>query len=586
MLKIFKPHKLKPSKIIGFDVETSNEKGFEFAYDSNGNRYSNQDEAIDFLSAQRREKIFVTGMNIAYDFNSLFPKFNPKRILNNGKFITLDFEAKHGHRSRHIKALDIGNFIQGKKMSEIAKKFGFEYIDIHDINHPDIEKACFSHAKSEAEVIISIQKIAHSLGVEIQLTAPSTALKIFQTKFLRKEHQIYDNNNPESEIEEMKKISLQTYHGAATEVFKKGTRKITMLDVVSMYPYSMLKPLPDMNHFRRIKNKDDLKGFFETDMLNFGEGMAMVEMIIPDMVIPPFIYQTFHGKNVSKCGTFNGWLNFVDIRYCLKLGCKIKFLEIYYFSRVEDFFLDYINFFFELKKHPETKEFAKLMLNSLYGKFGQKFHEENNYELIDSDEINIDIEMNGEENGHIFKYDNCYFKKVNSIDDTLPKHSYPLIASYITSYARVYLHETMMKIGADKIVYCDTDSIGYEGAIQDAINANVCIGSNIGNYELKWIGIIQALRPKMYRYIEANKAKRWEYVIKGVPKQYMKEFWTNGFKCFFSKPRKYFTAIRSGQKINEWIKFNYSSQPTAQKRIFENNGNSRALKDNDTLQIL
>jgi len=627
--------KIKEAEIYGFDVETNPDGSFNFASictpAGKMQLFKSEDEAITWLTSEKPMRTFVTGLNLAYDFNSLFPRFNPERILGvTGNFISLAMCENKKNKDKYINVIELGAFFPGKSLKSLAEEFNFEYIDVHDIVHPDIEKACISHSRSAAQILNYLRNICNNLGFEIKLTAASNALRCFQVNFLDKTQVIHDKFISIAENEKLKEISLNTYKGGACEVFKKNERIVTMIDVISMYPTMMLKTLPDMNTGVKLLEKD-FEWFITKNMINIYEGMALVNINIPDnLIIPPFLYQDMYNekgytKQVAKTGQIVGWLNFVDIRYCISLGCTIEYLEIITFKPKNSLFKNHVNHFFTMKNDKSNqalKPFAKLMLNSLYGKFGEKPHIEINYIEIGDNE-SIDIEEHYEENGFkhemneapkikqkqksinkkemkIYKYGNsrfmrkekqCYADKNET--KLFPEHSYPLIASYITSYARQYLHETMTKIGHDKIVMCDTDSIAFEGTIEDAIKAGVSIGHELGDFELKWSGKIQCVRPKVYKYMNLNEtvAKKepvgiWQYVIKGVPKRYMKDFWNNGFKVILQKPRKYFTAIRTNKPINEWVTIEYHMNPCMQKRFFNNDGSSRAYNDNDKIQTI
>jgi hypothetical protein len=605
-------------EIWGFDVETNKDGSFNFAYASKPYGESilflKQEDAINWLSEKKLCRTFVTGMNLAYDFNSMFPIFNPERILGKtGNFISLRLAPSKKEKDDFIIVIDLGSFFQGIGLKDLAKKFKFEYIDIHDINHPNIKDACLSHAKSSAQILDYIRNICKELGFEVKLTAASTALRAFQVSFLQPYDQIFDKYRTKEKLHDMKCKSLMTYKGGACELFKKGEYHVTMIDVVSMYPTQMLKNIPDMNNFNELEEKD-FNLFIKNNELNYLQGMALINMQIPDINIVPFIYQYMNDKAICKSGNFSGWLNFVDIRYCIKLGAKVEYLEIVTFKNKKSIFIDYINYFKDMKKIERLKPFAKLMLNSLYGKFAEKPHEENNFIEILEGEI-FDIEQGYEDNGFkqkqisdndkqlldingkkISKYDgkiyqyshHKYLHRGGKDDESelmYPEHSYPLISSYITSYARNFLHETMKKLGYENIVYCDTDSIAFIGTIEEAKEKGVIIGSELGNYELKWTGIIDCVRPKVYRYKEDN-TNNWKYVIKGVPKNNMEDFWINGFQTKFSRPRKYFTSIRTGKKINEWVKMEYIMRPCMQKRFFNKDGSSRPYNDKDIPQIV
>jgi len=50
-------------------------------------------------------------------------------------------------------------------------------------------------------------------------------------------------------------------------------------------------------------------------------------------------------------------------------------------------------------------------------------------------------------------------KKITTTGKKDATHTFTAIASAVTAYARQYLWQTIKKIGANKVLYCDTDSI-------------------------------------------------------------------------------------------------------------------------------
>lgn len=126
---------------------------------------------------------------------------------------------------------------------------------------------------------------------------------------------------------------------------------------------------------------------------------------------------------------------------------NIEILAMYKYERnylLETAFKDYCKYWYNQKKIARDKDdgvkayFAKLMLNSVYGKFGQygKQYSEYHYEIEDNTLTKIETNKTLDK----FKAD-------------------VLVASYITGYGRVYLANAINNIRLDNFVYCDTDSI-------------------------------------------------------------------------------------------------------------------------------
>ncbi|GBN09109.1 hypothetical protein AVEN_221134-1 [Araneus ventricosus] len=123
----------------------------------------------------------------------------------------------------------------------------------------------------------------------------------------------------------------------------------------------------------------------------------------------------------------------------------------------------------EIKKNPGMRFIAKICLNSLWGKFGQRKNMsqteyvnklEDFYRIILNDNIK-DLNM-------MFMNDDCvemnYTMEDAYVKDNFNTNIY--IAAFTTSSARIRLYKMMDKLG-DKVLYSDTDSIVY---IDDGTN--------------------------------------------------------------------------------------------------------------------
>lgn len=93
--------------------------------------------------------------------------------------------------------------------------------------------------------------------------------------------------------------------------------------------------------------------------------------------------------------------------------------------------------------HPVIKALGKLFLNSPYGKFAEG-------QIKNRWKIQYENKM-------IFKKDG----------EEVVECGYLPVGIFITSYARVFLLESINKIGMENFVYCDTDSIHFKGDIPD-----------------------------------------------------------------------------------------------------------------------
>ena len=120
----------------------------------------------------------------------------------------------------------------------------------------------------------------------------------------------------------------------------------------------------------------------------------------------------------------------------------------------------------KIQKSPVFRQLAKIYLNCLWGKFGQSSEQEHKdyfygYNEFLKYQFNVEIDKSsiryrhvaGEGYQVIYKNTKDYYHRNSRYN--------AWIAAAVTSHARIRLHTQMMKIGPERILYCDTDSIFF-----------------------------------------------------------------------------------------------------------------------------
>ena len=152
-------------------------------------------------------------------------------------------------------------------------------------------------------------------------------------------------------------------------------------------------------------------------------------------------------------------------------------------------FAGYVNHFYglrqEYKQSGDGRQlFCKLMLNSLYGKFGQRATSER----VDQDSRITEImdEDDWESLWHLSFYDPGgelpYMTKHSKLRE--PRNQWMGFAAFITSYARVELNRAILTAG-DEVVYCDTDSVHYLESAHERMMAQMDMGQELGQWDLE-----------------------------------------------------------------------------------------------------
>jgi hypothetical protein len=137
----------------------------------------------------------------------------------------------------------------------------------------------------------------------------------------------------------------------------------------------------------------------------------------------------------------------------------VEYHDGYMFKSKNNLFREFIDYWMDIKikSTGAIKQLAKLMLNSLYGKFASNPIVTGKIPYLKEDgalgfRLPLKEGVFEEKNG----------KKVPVIDEETKDPVYTAMGCFITSYAREYTIRTAQKC-FDRILYCDTDSIHLSG---------------------------------------------------------------------------------------------------------------------------
>lgn len=145
-----------------------------------------------------------------------------------------------------------------------------------------------------------------------------------------------------------------------------------------------------------------------------------------------------------------------------------KLHEAIVFARTTNTFNDYVDFFFQVKQEAEDsgneglRSLAKLLLNSLWGKLGQKSY--GTSEWVHTIERERYLQKQFE--NKVYEYVSCvpkgdaqnhYHYRINPDYNNL-RSTAPQIAAHVSAWGRVILHRKVLRHHGQRALYCDTDS--------------------------------------------------------------------------------------------------------------------------------
>lgn len=432
-------------------------------------------------------------------------------------------------------------------------------------------KYCVMDCISLHQVMSKFSEMIYNL-FEIDInkypTVSSLAFAIFRTKFMP------ENTIPQLSGQIAKDIR-ESYTGGSVDMYipenLKGER-VYVYDVNSLYPYVMEQfdmPTAQPTHFYGDIRKVDPKAF----------GFFFCKINAPKGLMHPILQthvKTDAGiRTVAPLGNWTGMLFSPEMDNAIKLGYTFEILWGYTFKPAK-IFKGYVGSLYNLRlQHPKPSPLnliAKLLLNSLYGRFGMidQFPEIlifdnkksfNEFADVFSDDITGTIEL-GEK--LLVKYVSEDSQRSTMLYGNLETHNVNIaIAAAITAYARI--HMSQFKNNPDfNLYYSDTDSIYIDRPLPD----NMISSTVLGKMKLEnVIGKAIFIAPKVYflETIDGN----FVYKVKGLShnvKLTLKDFENLLFKESFLKKLQ-IKWLKNLEKGNiSVIKQMYTLQITDNKR--------------------
>jgi hypothetical protein len=424
---------------------------------------SKKEKSTRIKKIKKKSTRFIIGHNITYDIEFVDLEIARKEGFELKKFMQNPNYWVFYHKEKDIRVVFVDTFNFYK--TSLEKLFPNQKIKI-DFSTYDYKDLTLLKRRCKMDVFLTC-KLAFDLK---GISASDLAFKSF-----REEKGIY--------IQKIETpVAKESYYGGRVECYINNIRieNVKYYDFNSLYPSVMKGNLIPIKYIQTLENPS-LEFVQELIKRNFFI-FAEVEVEVPsDEKIPPFPFRGKDKKLYFPTGRFTTFLAQPEIVLGLELGYIKKFVKVeqYYAKKVFD---NYVDKYYELRqKNPDKKEFYKLHLNSLYGKFGQREHLTS---IINTDDTSFTglIEIEGE------KYYIC--KGFGFKSQVTEKRKYNVaVASSITSYARVKLYRTLKEINFN-VVYVDTDSI--------FTTENLGTSKELGKLKLECEGTFLGFRAKCY----------------------------------------------------------------------------------------
>lgn len=164
----------------------------------------------------------------------------------------------------------------------------------------------------------------------------------------------------------------------------------------------------------------------------------------------------------------------------------------------------------KVKFDPVMRALAKLFLNSLWGKWAQKAAKECQTTIYGTQQFfQLWNDWTVEKESCLFRdispgVFKVSYKKKDPFINPVP-HGNVWLAAAVTAWARITLHKQMIRIGPERLIYCDTDSIIFLWPEDGENLSGVGLGHWTDEYPGHIIKQVYALAPKLYALIVADK---------------------------------------------------------------------------------
>ncbi len=439
-------------------------------YNESWHEFTTMNDLADLVEywTRKDKTVYLYAHNLKYDLqlSGLFTALI-ERSWRTTLFVVDDpptfIRLKRGRMS--ILMVDTFNYWQFS-LSAMGEQLGLSKLPMPD--EKENNPAWFVYCRRDVEVLrdylLSFMRFLQDNNLcGLGLTVASQAFRSYRHRFMQAE--IILHNRPE-----VLSLERSAYFGGRTEAFFIGQapeQPYYKLDINSMYPSVMKEELYPV----------ELLGSSEHITLERLEYLLSRYYVVAEVDLQashnPYPYSNGF-KLLFPTGVYHTSLHHPELVYALahKEIQSVSRVAIY---RSEKIFSEYVSFFHQVKQRAEEagnrveRHQAKIFLNSLYGKFGQREiisklqpnPGEPRYERLTgySQALGTNIEVNYLGNQIEVRYKGGE-----------ATYSSPVIAGAVTAYARMKLYNLIQAAGTRNVFYVDTDSLfvnqaGYEALL-------------------------------------------------------------------------------------------------------------------------
>lgn len=283
------------------------------------------------------------------------------------------------------------------------------------------------------------------------VTLASQAMTTYRHRFMT--HPIFLDNN-----ERALTLARDGYHGGRVECFSVGTLPTPtyLLDVNSMYPFVMERESypTKLAFWCRYVSTSEMERWLKKYCV-----VARVTVDTPEPCYPLRVPQYL----LHPVGRFETVLTTPELTHALARGRVVSISEAAVYERAP-IFRSYVREFYErrlsYKRDGDAfgSEVTKLMLNSLYGKFGQRGWVTDIRTPVEYTGVGAWTEIDLE-TGKTYRCRALAGVLVVEHQEGEAPYSHPAISAHVTGWGRMELWKLIEGAGMDQTLYCSTDSV-------------------------------------------------------------------------------------------------------------------------------
>lgn len=338
-----------------------------------------------------------------------------------------------------------------KSIKDIGEMVGIPKLnETHDYNEiknytslDDLTEEEKMYITNDVRIMVELIKYLQAVGVK-GLTMSSSAYK----NWLQDKYMLAHNDMKKSPDDEVVEIVRKSYRGGITKVnpLYAGLEfnDVISFDVNSLYPSVMYEnpmPIGDGKIYKTLEEgrRDNRHLFIVVAFVSYGKVRQGMHSFIGNQSGFSYARKYSYDEELQNKMLYL-WLDEFNL-FKLVYDAEYTIIKVVGWKKANNVFKDYIDRWYKVKenaKTPAERSLAKLMLNSLYGKFG----------MNDSRVTKVPVAVG----------DTIIYKTI----ENNTTYYYKEVSSYITSKARCKLASFMNKC-RDKFLYCDTDSVYYIG---------------------------------------------------------------------------------------------------------------------------